>query len=140
MTMRYSPPRIVDHGSLVDLTADFDVHFIGSVAKVVSLAAVSPVISGGIPGGDGSPKAGGALDGVSLGGGESGRPSGVLGDAVSGAAPAAGGVAGAAADSLGGTGKGGLPFTGYYATLTAAAGATLAAAGAALRSRLRRKG
>lgn len=146
----YRPPDIADHGSLVDLTADFDLHFVGSVAKIVSLAAVSPAIIGGTPGGGESAQpsgAGGVLQSVGTPGGGSGGGGGgaadVLGDGPSAGAdvgagsPTAGGdVAGV---SAGGDGGGDLPFTGYYAMLTAAAGATLATAGTALRAKLRRK-
>ena len=48
--MAYTPPRIKDHGSLIDLTADFDVNFVGSVAKVLTIAAASAPMPGG--GGD----------------------------------------------------------------------------------------
>src|SRR3712207_7788154 len=40
----YSAPRIRDYGSLTALTADFDATFIGSVAKVITMAAVSGVV------------------------------------------------------------------------------------------------
>lgn len=156
----YSPPAITDHGSLVDLTADFDLTFVGSVAKVVSLAAVSPAIInpgggevpndnlGGLPkpvdvlsgGGEsgGAPQVPGAgpevLSDVGSGGpGESGVP-GAPGGGVAGTGGSGGGAAGG-----GGGGGGDLPFTGYPAMLSAAAGAALTTAGVTLRSKLRRK-
>lgn len=152
----YSPPSITDHGSLVDLTADFDLTFVGSVAKVVSLAAVSPAVGGLIPGGETpnpSGPGGGAetvnvLSGGGSGGGGSPDLTGdgptVRGDAGAGApgpsAPGgAGDVAGAGAGGGGGSGGGNLPFTGFYVTASAAAGAALTTAGVALRSKLRRK-
>ena len=36
----YGHPHIQDYGSLVELTADLDLHMVGSVAKIVSLASV----------------------------------------------------------------------------------------------------
>lgn len=47
----YVSPAVVDHGSLAALTADFDVHFVGNVAKLVTMAAVSA--PGGGDGGGG---------------------------------------------------------------------------------------
>lgn len=159
----YSTPAITDHGSLIDLTADFDLGFVGSVAKVVSLAAVSPTVGGVIPG-DGTTTTPGGIAGVldSVGILSSGEPSGaseVLDDGptvgsdlgsgpTDGAGPPAdeGAVAGVGSEGGGEgggpgslQGEGGLPFTGYYATLFAAAGATLTTAGVMLRSKLRRK-
>lgn len=157
----YNPPAITDHGSLVDLTADFDLTFVGSVAKVVSLAAVSPAIIN--PGGGEVPNAnnpGGAPETVNVlsgGGGSGGTPEvindspEVLSDVGSGGpgesdvTGAPGGVAGSggsgggAAGGGGGGGGGDLPFTGYPAMLSAAAGAALTTAGVTLRSKLRRK-
>jgi hypothetical protein len=43
----YTPPRIRDHGSLADLTADFDLNFVGSVAKTLTIAAASAPMPGG---------------------------------------------------------------------------------------------
>jgi hypothetical protein len=159
----YSPPAITDHGSLVDLTADFDLTFVGSVVKAVSLAAVSPVI---VPGGGEVPAPNNTPGGVPetvnvLGGGESGGTpqvpvegpevlsdvgsgpgdTDVTGAPVGGAGDAAGsGGSGGGGSAAGGGGGGGdLPFTGYYASLSAGAGAALTTAGLLLRSKLRRK-
>lgn len=161
MTMiSYTPPAVTDHGSLVDLTADFDLTFVGSVAKAVSLAAVSvPVVGPNPPGGEVPVPNGpaGVPETVNVLGGGGGAPDvvnegpSVLPDASSGgpgggtSAPGggAGGVMGSGGSggggSAGGGGGGDLPFTGYYATLSAAAGAALTTAGVTLRSKLRRK-
>ena len=131
----YETPEIRDYGTLMDLVAGFDATFIGSVAKVVTMAAVSPVMFGGgfdPPGG------------------------GVLGD-VLGEGPVSGGETGGAktgpaAKPVGGSGVGGsllggavapeggkLPFTGFAAALLALVGAAMTTLGVAVRAKLRRR-
>jgi len=161
----YTPPRIEDHGSLVDLTADFDLHFVGSVAKVLTIAVVSgPVTGGGDPPDGGtsmnSPPEGatpGTPDpGTDVPESPDGSPGGEQEDGPRGAveperesgvglpsegptdAPASGGgaVPGVAPASDGG----GLPFTGYVAWAWAATGAAMTTAGLALRQGLKRGG
>lgn len=164
----YEPPVIEDHGSLEALTADFDLDFIGSVAKVVTMAVVS-----GPPGGGGGGGGGGDAQppGVSVtdfnppadagtpptpdtvpGGGDAPPPGGVLGEEES----VGGGGAGTLIDeptSSGGetagapgagvreevAGGSGLPFTGYAAHAAAALGAAMTTSGVVLRSMLRRR-
>ena len=117
----YSAPEVTDHGSLVTLTADFDAHFVGSVARTLTLAAVSAPL----------PEFNALPGGPEFGAGERGfDPSKVgreLGDGR-------GGVLGVAEEQ----GGGGLPFTGYVLAAIATVGAGLGAAGAALRTKLRR--
>lgn len=58
---RYNPPELRDYGTLVDLTADFDLHFLGSIAQVVTMAAISnPIVDPG--GGGGTDPPGGGTD------------------------------------------------------------------------------
>lgn len=130
----YNPPQVTDHGSLVALTADFDADFIGSIAKLVTMAQVSPPIGGG---------QGGAPDGEFLGGGPvSGEGDGeVLVESKSGgggpgtgrSGPGAGGLLGAE-----GGGGGKLPFTGFAVMAVAAVGAAVTSAGVAIKRKLRR--
>ena len=124
----YTRPRVRDYGSLVDLTADFDLTFAGSVAKVVTMAAVSSPLSTADALGRGtSPGAGdGQLGEAGSGGSGGGDPGGGGGDP--------GGGGGVSLPGMGGK----LPFTGYPALLIATLGAGLAAAGTALRLRFRR--
>jgi len=143
---------VVDHGSLVDLTADFDVNFVGSLAKTVVLAQISNPMP--VPGGD-SP--GSAPSGDVLPFGDSGQPvagdgpSGeVLGDREAGGGAAPGGGSGGGGAAGGGSGGGGgaagtaekggkLPFTGYAALAVAGLGAAFTTTGVAIRSALRRR-
>jgi hypothetical protein len=53
----YVGPVIKDHGSLAALTADFDVNFVGTVGKLITMAAVSAPGGGG--GGGQDPGTGG---------------------------------------------------------------------------------
>lgn len=165
-TVAYSRPIVTDHGSLVELTADFDLEFVGSVAKTVVLAQISAVITpGGTPdgggGGGGSgqenpflPSAGEVSpDGEAVGpgvdvdppgGGDEGGdlPDQESGDGTGGTAGDGGrGTAGdggaAGVVEAGGSGK--LPFTGYAALAVAAIGATFTGTGVAVRAALRRR-
>lgn len=162
-TLAYREPRIADHGTLVQLTADFDAQFLGSVAKVVTMAQISAVVVGG-------PESGPTEAGTP-GPTEAGTPlpddtGGVLGDNVSGGddtgngSPVDQGTSGDAGDTAGDTASGGtgadggggggagavvatenggkLAFTGFPALGFAAAGAALTTAGVVLRSKLRR--
>jgi hypothetical protein len=51
-TAAYTPPQIEDYGSLTELTADFDLNFVGSVAKTLTFAVASFPMPGGGGGGD----------------------------------------------------------------------------------------
>jgi hypothetical protein len=148
----YSPPEVRDYGSLVALTADFDATFLGSVAKVVTMAAVSPVVGGGGGGGGGGntvlpdstgpqaqgPSGGGGTGGevlsgdpVGTGGGGGGSPSG---------GTAAGGGGGTVSTAGAGDDPGGkLPFTGLALAVMAWAGAVMTGAGIAVKAKLRRR-
>ena len=165
----YERPVIEDHGSLEALTADFDLDFIGSVAKVVTMAIVSGPPGGGGGGGDSQPPGVSVTDfnppadtGTPLtpdtvqGGGDTLPPGGVLGgeESVGGGGagtlidePTSSGreTAGALGASPGGgvreevAGGSGLPFTGYAAHAAAALGAAMTTSGVVLRSMLRRR-
>ncbi len=161
----YDQPQVRDYGSLVTLTADFDVHFVGSVAKIVTLATVSSplAVGGGAtgPGGGGgsagslapsnlTPDTGGVLsdiaqaDGVPEGGTETpatiDNGTGVLADGPAGGGEAAGSGSIGGGAGAGGGGEGGrLPFTGYAAATVAALGAAFTGAGVAVRALLRRR-
>jgi hypothetical protein len=162
----YGRPTVEDYGSLQAITADFDLDFVGSVAKVVTLAVASmPVWDGGhstagsaavdtptdmgngpgtsFPADGGPPESGsGPLD-VSESGTLSERQSGGgVGDGnlhLGDVDQRAGGSA------LGGgvreevAGAGGLPFTGYAGWAAAAIGAAMTTSGVILRDVLRRR-
>ena len=155
----YTKPRIEDHGSLAELTADFDLNFVGSVAKTLTFAVASAPMPGGgggevsmtnpppgvdtMPGGGGLPDIPGTdiPDSVTPGGG--GGTRGVTETASGGHFPSEGFGTGPG----GGSGSGGtlpaseagrLPFTGYVAWSYAAAGAAMTTAGITLRRMLRR--
>lgn len=163
----YSEPRITDYGTLVELTADFDLNFAGSVARAVTLAQVSMPI-GDLPGevgeptivnepeptivdnppdttivnnppsGDAGVLPGGPIEGGGPGGGAPSGGGEVRGDGpIGGGGGAPGGAAGVPAAGGGAGGK--LPFTGYPALLAAGAGALLTTAGVVVRSKLRRR-
>ena len=149
----YGHPHIQDYGSLVELTADLDLHMVGSVAKIVSLASVSNPIGGGGGGDFGSVPDGGGTAPThathSTGGEAQFSPTldnggEVLGDRHIGAGPQGGSLDGASSGSTGGAAGGGatgkLPFTGYAAMMIAGFGAALASGGAVLRSKLRYRG
>jgi hypothetical protein len=115
----YIRPQVRDHGTLVELTADIDVNFVGAVANVVMAAITSPMT----PTGDGGTAgliernvggvgSGGGVGGVGSGGGLGGAPPG---------------------------GGSNLPFTGFQALLLAALGAMFSGTGALIRSKLARK-
>jgi hypothetical protein len=161
----YARPVVDDYGSLQSLTADFDVEFVGSVTKLVTMAVAS------VPGGGGgdSPPAGPAFvgspsdisnspgippdvvtpgdatpdapTGETLGETESGSggPGGggprPSDDEVSGGGP--GGGAGGAREEVGG--GAGLPFTGYASWAAAGVGAAMTTSGVLLRDLLRRR-
>ena len=164
----YSSPRIDDYGSLRDLTADFDITFVGSVAKAVTIAGVSAIVAApgpdagtgvGGPGPDAGTGVGGpgpeaGIKGVSEAGGADtstpnagpsggGAPSGGTvgasnGSPTGGAQPSGG--SGGPGDVSGSGGAGGtLPFTGYAVMVTAAVGAALTGAGLRIRSALRHR-
>ncbi len=46
----YETPCVRDLGGMVDLTRDFDASFHGSIAKLITIAAVSGVVGGVLPG------------------------------------------------------------------------------------------
>ena len=147
----YSAPIVKDHGTLVELTQDFDADFVGSVAKIVTLAAVSPPMGGETPGpnpgddGDvgGRQDTGGTpTDGVD---GVDGEDGGELGQRESGDGGGNGGGSGGGGGALpvgagGGGGGGKLPFTGFPAVALAGVGAAMTTAGFVARQKLRRRG
>jgi hypothetical protein len=113
--MTYIRPQVRDHGTLVELTADIDVNFVGVVGNVVMAAITSPMT----PTGDG---------------GTAGLIERNVGNG--------GGVGGLSGGGLGGAGPGGgsnLPFTGFQALLLAAIGAMFSGTGALIRAKLARK-
>jgi hypothetical protein len=125
----YSPPRITDYGTLVDLTADG-----GAMAHVgLRIAAVTTPVT---PGGGGGGLETDTPNNSVLGQGDSGGD-GVGGDEGGGAGGTSGGGGGGGGSGGGGGGK--LPFTGFAAGALGAVGAGLSAGGLALRERLRRK-
>ena len=164
----YTRPEVVDYGSLQSLTADFDVAFVGSVTKLVTMAVAS--MPGGGGGGDPSPAgasgvepppdmgttapgtppdvvtpADGAPDGPSageLGETESRRGAGDGNVRPAGDDPSSSG--GAPGAGTGGVreevaGGAGLPFTGYAAWAAAGIGAAMTTSGVILRDMVRRR-
>jgi hypothetical protein len=132
----YNPPQVTDHGSLVALTADFDADFIGSIAKLVTMAQVSAPLGGG--GGDGGGPEDDVLGGGPITGGAEGEvlvesKSGGGGPGTGRSGPGAGGPLGAE-----GGGGGKLPFTGFAVMAVAAVGAAVTSAGVAIKRKLRR--
>jgi hypothetical protein len=127
--LEYRKPQIVDHGTLAELTAAFDVSVFGSAAKLVTMAAVSMPVAGLIEtAGTQAAAPRGSTAGQVL------SP-----DSATAPASAAGpGSAGATRGAGGGGGGGGLPFTGYPAAMAAGLGAILSLVGYALRAKLRR--
>jgi hypothetical protein len=140
----YAPPVILDHGSLVALTADFDLNLVGSVAKAVTLAQVSGAQL--IPGGGEAPSAGdvrsdggsgGPVADTTPGGGDAGE---VLDEGTAGGGDDAPAGSGAGAGAvLAPEQAGELPFTGYPAAALAALGAAVTGTGVAIRAALRRR-
>lgn len=134
----YTPPHVRDHGTLVDLTRQFDLTFVGSVAKVVTMAAVSSPMGGG--GGGVAPGKASGAPGINevLGQTETPHGGGALTNPGGGAGHGlgSGGGSGGARGAGGGGGGGNLPFTGFAVMFTAGIGMILAGIGAALRSRL----
>ena len=102
--MEYTAPQIRDYGTLLELTADIDAHFFGTVSNLVVAALSAPL--------------GGDVGGRSTSGGVSDLDSGGAADVLS--------------TARGGGGQ--LPFAGFPALLLAGAGAALLILGAALRS------
>jgi hypothetical protein len=132
----YRAPEVTDHGSLVSLTADFDAHFIGSVAQTFTLAAVSVVLPSGP---DSFDRPGSVPDsGVLPAGAESGGGDGGVQAGVGGGSGRGGAGRGGALDVAEEGGGGSLPFTGYVAAAVATVGALASATGMALRAKLRR--
>lgn len=144
----YRRPEVTNHGSLAALTADFDLHFVGGAAKLLTMAAVSAPLTGAgsglLPSGQevvsGSPSsASGPLADMVPGSGGSESlttqpvDGGTLGDTGT---SGSGGGSGSGSGGSGGGGK--LPFTGFAVMMFAALGAAFAGAGAAVRARLRR--
>jgi len=113
-------PQVRDYGTLLELTADLDVHGVSMLSNVVMAALSNPI---------GSP--GGVVQGeIEVGGADtSGGGAGGVGDP--------GGTADKLATAPAGDGK--LPFTGFAALLAATAGAALVTVGAAVRAGLRRR-
>jgi hypothetical protein len=150
----YAPPQVTDHGSLVALTADFHVNFVGPMSTILQMAVVSaPIGSGNISPGDvvspTVPSGGGGTGNVPISGGPtgtdvvSGSPGGGGGNLLSGgggSSPGGGGGGGVptATGDPGALGGGKLPFTGYAATTAAYLGAVFTMTGIAIRTKLRR--
>jgi hypothetical protein len=155
---------VEDYGSLQSLTADFHLEFVGSAAKLLTLAVASmpggggdsppagpsfvepPSDMGGAPGippdvvtpGDGIPDGptGGTLgETESAGGGLSDGGVRPSGEDVAGGGPG-GGAGGVRGEVAGGAG---LPFTGYAAWAAAGIGAAMTTSGVILRDALRRR-
>jgi hypothetical protein len=164
----YTRPTIVDHGSLEALTADFDLHFVGSVAKLVTIAAASPPIGGGgggdptpqgeiamqpppeggpppLPDGGPPPSGGGpgpddlTPGGATLGETEQGGGGDILRGSGGEPAGGQGGAPGGGGVRQEVAGAGGLPFTGYAAWAAAALGAAMTTSGVVLRGLVRRR-
>jgi hypothetical protein len=128
---RYAAPQVVDYGTLVEITA-FP-HLLLGTAGVSDLTFSSPNTPGG-PGELPGATSGSISDGVDPG------TAGTLattGTAGGGTQSAGGGAPGGGPS--GGGGHGQLPFTGVAVGAIAAVGSGLAAAGGALRRRLRRQ-
>lgn len=153
----YSTPQIQDHGTLTELTAAFDVAFMGSVAKTVTMAAVSPPMGRGMdspPTIEPAPSVdGGGVEDIRV---EKGAPpdvqregGGVLPDGPSeggqpppgepGATVPVADGGGSGSGTAGSKAGGGLPFTGFPAMLSAAIGTVLMGLGLVARSALRRR-
>jgi hypothetical protein len=132
----YAPPRVVDYGTLVEITAA--VHLLMGATDISDLSFSGPLIPGG-----GGETAGGTSSGS--GGGEYGilNGSGGGGSDPSSGVGSGGGGGGASGSGSGGGGGGGggghLPFTGFAAGAAVAIGSGLTAAGAALRRAARRR-
>jgi hypothetical protein len=155
----YSRPEIVDHGSLEALTADFDLHFVGSVAKLVTMAVASgPMVGGGdlpeaVPSAAPEPPVGftepdvGTAPADDGGAGGTRGSGGVLEERASrggdllprGGGADTGGARPGVSGSPGANDAGGLPFTGYAAWAAAALGATITTTGWSIRRMLRRR-
>ncbi|HEX8075416.1 MAG TPA: hypothetical protein VF545_10595 [Thermoleophilaceae bacterium] len=116
----YSRPEVKDYGTLLELTAQLDVHTVGVAANVVMAAMSSPMA----PMQD--PTVAGTLDTNQVGGARGGGGGG-----------GGGGLLGLGSGGGGGGGK--LPFTGFPVMLLASLGAAMASAGVALRALLRRQ-
>ena len=132
MSRLYEAPSVSDYGGLVELTSA--VHLLLGHSAGADLTFSSP----GVAGGGSSPFEAGRL------GAGATEPTAFAGTGHHLAAPggAESGVSGGAAGgSAGSAGAGGqLPFTGFAAAAAAAVGTGMAAAGSALRRRLRRSG
>lgn len=150
----YTRPHVRDYGTLLELTADVDVNFVGFASNLVMAAISGPTGGGG--GGEGGSGPGGTVvtpdntAGGPTGNGGGGTPGGEAGDVGGedtgggsgggGGGSAGGGSAGGGAAGGGGGGGRKLPFTGYPVLLATGVGAALTSAGLTLRSRLRRRG
>jgi hypothetical protein len=146
---RYEPPRVLDYGTLVELTAD-----VGMLVPIGLVGLSAPLVPDN-PGPPGGPDAGGSS--VPGGGGAQGSfqvpDAGAIGEAAPGqGSPGESVPAGTEAEGGSGGGGGGgggpvetgggapsLPFTGFAAAGVAALGTALAGAGAALRRTVRRR-
>jgi hypothetical protein len=141
----YEPPRIVNYGTLRDITAQLEQALPAGVG--ITAAASGP--TGGPPGGpppggeqltppsplpEGNPGSG--LGGEETSGGGGGGAGGGGGSGVGGAELGGGGGGGGGTVS---SGAAELPFTGFPAAVAAAVGAGMASAGAALRRALKRR-
>jgi hypothetical protein len=119
--MTYTPPEVRDYGTLLEVTAELDVAFVGAMTNVV-MAALSAPIGGEVRGdtedffGNGGGGSLGAGDDVGGGG---------AGEALATGDPGAGGTR--------------LPFTGFPVAMAAGIGAAFVTFGAAARSALRRR-
>jgi hypothetical protein len=130
----YAPPRVVDYGTLVEITAA--VHLLMGATDISDLSFSGPLIpgAGGEAAGGTSSGSGGGEYGILSGSGSGGS------DPSSGVGSGGGGASGSGSGGGGGGGGGGhLPFTGFAAGAAVAIGSGLTAAGAALRRAARRR-
>jgi hypothetical protein len=132
----YAPPRVVDYGTLVEITAA--VHLLMGATDISDLSFSGPLIPGAggeAAGGSGSGSGGGGEYGTLTSSGSGGS------DPSSGVGSGGGGGASGSGSGGGGGGGGGghLPFTGFAAGAAVAIGSGLTAAGAALRRAARRR-
>jgi hypothetical protein len=136
----YPPPRVVDHGTLVDMTATL--HPLFGAAAPHDLSFSAAVGGPGLPGGGGEvvpTHSGFAGDPGSFTGAPTHGVDAVVPGTTGGSGGGVGsGVPGGGNGGASGGASGGLPFTGFAAGAAAALGGAFVAVGASLRHVLRR--
>jgi hypothetical protein len=65
--MRYNQPQVRDYGTLLELTADMDVHLTSAVSNIVVAAMSNPIAVGGAEAGGSSAGGGGGSDPIAAG-------------------------------------------------------------------------